>query len=188
MLKAEPGEGIADQSVGLDGFMANLAEAVGSRLHAGEGGINLIPIDYFTAAFLALMEGAPGGGIFHVVNGRAKRIEDIIDYSRRHFRLTGVRACTPDESKGNPQNPLESLYDHYVEAYGPYMRDTRVFETARSRPILEARGIVCPEFDYEIFARCMDYAVETGWGSRLFPVISDRAERGSRADRGKVNP
>jgi hypothetical protein len=42
MLKAEPGKGIADQPVSLDGFMANLAEAVRSRLQAGEGGIDLM--------------------------------------------------------------------------------------------------------------------------------------------------
>jgi nucleoside-diphosphate-sugar epimerase len=135
---------------------------------AGEGGIDLIPVDYFTGAFLAIMEGAPGGGVFHIVNGRAKRIEDIIDYSCRLFRMTGIRACGPEEFREKPRNPLEALYDHYVEAYGPYMRDARVFETARSRPILERKGIVCPEFDYGIFARCMNYAVETGWGSRLF--------------------
>jgi nucleoside-diphosphate-sugar epimerase len=132
---------------------------------AGQGGINLIPVDYFTAAFLSIMEGAPGVGVFHIVNDRAKRIEDIIDYSCRLFRMTGIRACGPEEFKEKPRNPLETLYDHYVEAYGPYMRDTRVFETARSRPILARKGIVCPEFDYEIFARCMNYAVETGWGS-----------------------
>jgi nucleoside-diphosphate-sugar epimerase len=135
---------------------------------AGQGGIDLIPVDHFTAAFLALMEEASGGGVFHIVNGRAKRIVDIVDYSCRLFRMTGIRACGPEEFKEKPRNPLETLYERYVEAYAPYMRDTRAFETAKSRPILERKGIVCPEFDYDIFARCMNYAVETGWGSRLF--------------------
>lgn len=135
---------------------------------AGGGGLDLVPIDHFTEAFLALMEGTPGGGVFHIVNGRPKRIEDIIDYSCRLFRMTGIKACGPEEFRERPRNPLEALYDRTVEAYGPYMRDTRVFETARSRTILEARGLVCPEFDYGIFARCMNYAIETGWGSRLF--------------------
>ncbi|MGD1010181.1 MAG: SDR family oxidoreductase [Candidatus Aminicenantales bacterium] len=135
---------------------------------ASEGGIDLVPIDYFTEAFLALMEGTPGGGVFHIVNGRPKRIEDIIDYSCRLFRMTGIRACGPEEFREKPRNPLEALYERYVEAYGPYMRDDRVFETARSQAILGPRGIVCPEFDYGIFARCMNYAIEAGWGSRLF--------------------
>ena len=134
---------------------------------AGQGGLDLIPVDYFTAAFLALMEGATEGGIFHITDGRAKRIEDIIDYSCRLFRLTGIKACGQEEFKEKPRNPLETLYDHYVEAYGPYMRDTRVFESTKSRSFLERSGLVCPEFDYGIFAACMNYAVETGWGARL---------------------
>jgi nucleoside-diphosphate-sugar epimerase len=132
------------------------------------GGLNLVPVDYFTAAFLALLEDAPEGGIFHIVNGAPKRIDDLVGYSCRLFRMTGIRACEPEEFGKAPRNALETLYERYVEAYGPYMRDSRVFDTAKSRPILESRGIVCPEFDYDIFARCMNYAVEVGWGSRLF--------------------
>jgi len=139
---------------------------------ASQGGINLIPVDYFTDAFLALMEGAPEGGIFHIVNGRTTRIEDIIDYSCRLFRMTGIRACTPDALRQVPKNALEVLYDRYVEAYSPYMRDTRVFDTAVSEALLERRGVVCPEFDYEVFARCMMFAVEVGWGLRLFTTDS----------------
>ncbi len=134
---------------------------------ADRGGLDLIPVDYFTAAFLALMEGSLEGGIFHITNGRPKRVEDIIDYSSRLFQLTGIRACGEGDFKEKPRTPLETLYEHYVEAYGPYMKDTRVFEAARSRPVLRRRGLVCPEFDYDIFARCMNYAVETGWGARL---------------------
>jgi nucleoside-diphosphate-sugar epimerase len=139
---------------------------------AGRGGINLVPVEYFTSAFLALMEGAPGGGIFHIVSPRSKRLEDLIDYSCRLFRMTGIRACSPEEFETVPKNPLEMLYDHYVEAYGPYMRDTRVFETSKSQPILERHGLACPEFDYEVFARCMTFAVEVGWGSRLFNSVT----------------
>jgi hypothetical protein len=62
---------------------------------------------------------------------------------------------------------LEILYDSYLEVYRPYMQDTRSFEAARAAPILERHGLACPEFDYEIFARCMDYAVEMNWGSKL---------------------
>jgi nucleoside-diphosphate-sugar epimerase len=135
---------------------------------AERGGLNLIPVDYFTDAFLAIMEDAPQGGIFHIVNRKQKRIEDIIDYSCRLFRMTGIRACSSAEFEKRTKNPLESLYDHYLKAYDPYMRDKRDFETTKSQPILERRGLVCPEFDYVIFSKCMNYAVETGWGSRLF--------------------
>jgi hypothetical protein len=135
---------------------------------ASRGGINLVPVDHFTRAFLALMEGAPDGGIFHIINGRATRLEDLIDYSSRLFRMTGIRACAPEEFEASPRNPLELLYERYVEAYGPYMRDTRVFEKVKSGPILERNGLMCPEFDYDVFTRCMTFAVEAGWGTRLF--------------------
>jgi len=135
---------------------------------AGSGGLDLVPVDYFTGAFIALWEEAPDGGIFHIVSGRAKRIEEIVDYGSRLFRLAGIRTCAREEFLKIPKNSLEMLYDSYVEAYGPYMTDTRIFDTAKSRPLLERRKLVCPDFAYDVFAKCMTFAVEAGWGSRLF--------------------
>lgn len=135
---------------------------------SGRGGFNLIPVDFFTEAFLALLEEAPAGGVFHIVSGRTKSVEDIAGYTSRFFRLSGVRVCAAAEFEAVAKNPLEDLYAHSVEAYGPYMKDSRVFETTVSGPILARRGIVCPDFDYGVFSRCMDFAVRTGWGSRLF--------------------
>ena len=134
---------------------------------AAEGGLNLVPVDHFVQAFLALREDAPGGGIFHIVNSRPKRIEDIIDYSSRLFRLSGISAVTEDEMARTTRNALERMFDQYLEVYRPYMLDRRVFGRDRSGPILDRRGIACPEFGYESFRRCMTYAVETGWGSKL---------------------
>jgi hypothetical protein len=42
MVKAETGEGIGDQPFSLDGLVANFAEAVGSGIHAGQSGIDLM--------------------------------------------------------------------------------------------------------------------------------------------------
>ncbi len=135
---------------------------------SGRGGLDLIPVDFFTAAFLALLEEATDGAIFHIVNGRPKPVEDIVDYTSRFFGISGVRACSPEELGASARNPLEALYGQYIEAYGPYMMDVRAFGTAASGPILSRLGIVCPEFDYRVFSRCMEYAVRTGWGARLF--------------------
>lgn len=140
------------------------------RLEVSDGGgINLIPVDYFVSAFLALMEERPDGGIFHIVNPRLKKIEDIIDYARRLFGLRGIEPCRTDDFKEKPKNALEVLYDSYLEAYSPYMRDTKTFDVSRAGPVLQKRGIACPEFDYDVFARCMNYAIEVDWGSRLHP-------------------
>ncbi len=134
---------------------------------AAEGGLNLVPVDHFVEAFLALREDAPRGGIFHIVNPRTKRIEDIVDYSSRLFRLSGVSAVTEDAIGRAPRNALERMFDQYLEVYRPYMLDRRVFDRAASGPILERRGLVCPELDYESFRRCMTFAVESGWGAKL---------------------
>jgi nucleoside-diphosphate-sugar epimerase len=141
---------------------------------AGSGGLDLVPVDYFTEAFLALWEESLAGGIFHIVSGRAKRIEEIIDYGSRLFRLTGIRACAREEFLRIPKNPLEMLYESYVDAYGPYMTDARIFDTSKSRPILGRRKLVCPDFDYDVFTKCMTFAVEAGWGSRLFDANTVR--------------
>ncbi len=156
------------------------AEEIGVRMEADgairiplrvevvrDGGINLIPVDYFTDAFLSIMEGAPDGGIFHVVNDRVTRIEEIIDFACRLFRMTGIKACGPDAFAAVPRNAIELLFERYVEPYVPYISDARVFEATNSRPLLRQRGVTCPEFDYEMFARCMLYAVEAGWRSPL---------------------
>ena len=64
------------------------------------------------------------------------------------------------------------LFDQYVEAYGPYMKDRRVFENSKTEAILGKRNIACPDFDYGIFSKCMQYAVDVDWGTKLF----DRAK------------
>jgi nucleoside-diphosphate-sugar epimerase len=132
------------------------------------GGINLVPVDYFVRAFRAIMEEALDGGIFHVVNSRLKKIEDIIEYTKRLFRIRGIEPCSTEKFERTSKNALEILLATYLEAYSPYIKDLRVFDTEKSGPILTGRKIVCPDFNYEIFSRCMNYAVETGWGAKLF--------------------
>jgi len=132
------------------------------------GGINLVPVDHCVAAFLAILEDGPGGGIYHIANPEQTKIEDIVDYGRRHFGLDGIEACGPEALAARPKNSLEVLYDSYLGVYRPYMQDTRTFEMTNAEPPLAGRGLACPAFDYEVFARCMDYAVATGWGGRLF--------------------
>jgi len=141
------------------------------RIEVGpRGGLNLIPVDYCVEAFLALRKEGLDGGIFHIVHPGSKRIEDIIDYAERFFHLRGIEACGAESFAARPRNALETLYDSYLEAYRPYMQDRRTFETGRSGPILERRGVSCPDFDEGMFRRCMGFAVEAGWGTRLFPV------------------
>ena len=136
--------------------------AVGS-----EGGINLVPVDHCVRAFMAIFEDGLDGGIYHIANPRLTRIEDIVAYAKRYFGLEGIEACGPEAFALRPKNALETLYDASLDAYRPYMQDTRSFDRANVAPILEKRGLVCPVFDYEVFSRCMRYAVEMDWGANL---------------------
>ncbi|MCX6568685.1 MAG: SDR family oxidoreductase [Candidatus Aminicenantes bacterium] len=140
------------------------------RIEVGrEGGINLVPIDHCVDAFMAILGDGLEGGVYHIVNSRPTRIEDLVLHAKRLFRLDGIETCGPEVFDVRPKNALETLYDSYLDAYRPYMQDLRTFEIRNAAPALEKRGLVCPEFDYDIFARCMNFAVETGWGTRLFP-------------------
>jgi nucleoside-diphosphate-sugar epimerase len=134
----------------------------------GKGGVNLVPIDYFVDAFLALMTEARDGDIFHIVSETPKPVAEIIGYTEKLFGLTGLRAAETEEFAVRQKNAIEQLFAHYMEAYGPYMRDERTFTTEHSRPILEDRGIACPDLREAVFARCMTYAISMDWGARLF--------------------
>jgi nucleoside-diphosphate-sugar epimerase len=133
-----------------------------------KGGINLVPVDYFVRAFAAIMEEALDGGIFHIVHRRLKKIEEIIEYAKRLFRISGIEHCSAEDFERKPKNALEILFATYLEAYRPYIKDLRVFDTGKSGTILAPKNIVCPDFDFEIFSRCMTYAVKVGWGAKLF--------------------
>ncbi len=139
------------------------------RIEAGrEGGINLVPIDHCVNVFMAVLEGGLDGGIYHIVNPRAAGIGELVAYAKRFFRIAGLEACGPEDFAARPRNALEILYDSYLEAYRPYMQDVRSFDVANAAAVMEGRGLTCPEFDYDIFALCMEYAVEMEWGAKLF--------------------
>jgi len=134
---------------------------------AREGGLNLVPVDHCVRAFMAIFEDGLDGGIYHIANPKATRIEDIVGYGRRFFHLEGIETCGKEGFSGRAKNALEVLYDSTLEVYRPYMQDLRTFDTANAAPFLERRGLACPAFDYGAFSRCMTYAVDVDWGTKL---------------------
>jgi hypothetical protein len=133
---------------------------------ANGGGVNLIPIDYFVNAFMSIMGECLDGGIFHIVNRKLKRVEDLIDYTKRLFKVGGMEPCPAEAFDEKSKNALEILFDAYLEIYGAYMRDTRIFDNRKAQAILSKEGVVCPDFDFDVFSRCMNFAV--GCGKSLF--------------------
>jgi nucleoside-diphosphate-sugar epimerase len=131
-------------------------------------GINLVPVDHCVRAFMAIFEDGLDSGIYHIANPRVTTLEDLVTFGKRRFQMEGIEASGPESFDVRPKNTLEVLYDSYLEIYRPYMQDTRSFDMTNAAPFLEKGGLVCPVFDYEIFSRSMDYAVEVEWGAKLF--------------------
>jgi hypothetical protein len=137
---------------------------------AEHSGLNLIPVDYFVNAFMTLMDECLEGGIFHIVNQKHKGMKDLMDYAKKLFNISGIEPCAPSAFGEKARNALEIFFDTYLEAYRPYMKDARTFENRKARAILSKKNVVCPDFDFEVFSRCMDYAIECGWGVRAFAM------------------
>lgn len=131
-------------------------------------GIDIIPVDHFVDAFFALRDDSTNGGIFHIARGWLTPVLEIIDFSRRFFKIAGINAVESRTLVDEPRNPIETLFDGLISVYSPYMSDSRIFAMDISRPILEKNGIVSPKFDFDVFSRCMAYAVKTRWGAELF--------------------
>lgn len=138
------------------------------RLEVGEGcGLNLIPVDYFVASMLAIMDGTPADGIYHLVNEKPVCLETLIDYTKTYFRLRGVEACPSAAYRQTPPNALEVLVEAQFAVYAPYMQDKRLFAQDHAAPLLAAQGLACPALDWDLFRRCVDYAVQVDWASPL---------------------
>jgi nucleoside-diphosphate-sugar epimerase len=139
---------------------------IGLPIHvpAGGVGIDLIPVDAFVRACLALFDRRPPGPIHHVVSGSPVRIETLIEYCERFF---GIHGLEPVQERDAPasRNPLQILFDRMIGPYRPYMCDGRRFLAGDA-----SRWADVPPFDYGAFSRAMTYAVETGWGERGGPT------------------
>ena len=64
------------------------------------------------------------------------------------------------------RNPVEELFDCFIEPYRPYLSDNRVFE--RTNTDRATGHLQPPEFSDEIFKKCMDYAIGVDWGGSIF--------------------
>ena len=132
------------------------------------GHMNMIPINYCVDAFCAIMEDSVNGGIFHLVTRDPEKLETIIEYIKRMFNIEGIRAVDVDELNKSPKNALEILFDTYIDLYKPYIKDPHIFVDDNAKEILSRHHIQCPPLTYEIFEKCMNYAIDVNWGKKLF--------------------
>lgn len=131
--------------------------------HRG-GWMNLIPVDHLVRTVLRIM-GSGETGVFHIVNRRENTLEELVGMTGSKFGIRGLRTVHGRRAGG--PSPLEVLLDGYIRLYYPYMADRRRFDDRRTRSVLRGTGVECPGLDSESFGRCMDFAVECGWGSGL---------------------
>lgn len=125
------------------------------------GTVNLIPIDYFVDTAINIVEDPEAGGIYHITNDHPPDMLALIEYSERFLNLRGVRAVWDVSKKPNP-NPAEELFDHFIEPYRPYLSDKRIFDRSRVKTVPGC--LDSPVLSYEVFERCMAYAVSSNWG------------------------
>lgn len=132
------------------------------RIMADGPGIDLIPVDFFVEAFAAIFDNVFESGIYHIVSGESTPVAVILQFASRLFGLRGVEVVGRNLF-GKPRNPIESSFARMIDAYLPYMSDRREFSMGKSRELLLQLRLSCPSFSYEVFRRCMDYAVGIGW-------------------------
>jgi hypothetical protein len=131
-----------------------------------KGSINLIPVDYFVATTMAIVEDGPAEGIFHLTNSSPLRPETLAAYTEQFMKVRGLEIAYGRAGDLVLRNAAEELFDGLIEPYRPYFSDTRVFQRTHTDAV--SGGIQPPEFTYEIFERCMEFASQVQWGKKLF--------------------
>ena len=138
------------------------------RLEYNHGeGINLVPIDFVVNAVNAIIEQPHNEHVYHIASKTYVSIAELIEFTHAFFGITGLSPVSTGFFHGHKKTPLECLFNGYIEPYLPYMRDRRTFSTKNTDSVLVSRGITCPAFDYELFSRCMRYALKTKWGKTV---------------------
>ncbi len=131
-----------------------------------EGSINLVPVNYFTETMLSIIEKSETGAIYHITSNHPESIVRLVSYTERFLNIAGIEVVVGKSCAEEMRNPPEELFDYFIKAYRPYISDTRNF--TRKNMDKAVSGVLPPDFSYEIFRKCMAYAVSTEWGKRLF--------------------
>ena len=133
-----------------------------------EGRLNVIPVNFFVEACIAIMEESINGDVFHIVNDNPNTLDELVDFTRHFLKITGVRTVELGEFQTLQKNAFDLLIAAYLDIYQPYMQDRRRFESEKANAILKKKSIRCPVFDYGTFEKCINYALEVDWGKKLY--------------------
>jgi nucleoside-diphosphate-sugar epimerase len=131
-----------------------------------EGKINLIPVNYFTETILSILEKPVNGTFYHITSNHPESMARLASYTERFLNITGIEVVIGTAAAAEMRNAPEELFDHFIKAYRPYIADQRIFK--RENTDRAADGALPADFSYEIFQRCMAFAVSADWGKKLF--------------------
>lgn len=128
----------------------------------GEGSVNLISVDHFVNAAIAILEHPQAEGIYHITCDNPPEIVTLMEYAERYANVKGIKMQWNPAGKNPNPNPAEEMFDRLIEPYRPYFSDRRIFDRSRMKAI--APELSTPPFTYDIFERCISYAVNCDWG------------------------
>lgn len=131
-----------------------------------EGDINIIPVDYFVISTISIMENCSDNGIYHLTNPNRTTMKILAKYYEQLMKVRGIEIIYGMMPNDLVRNPAEELFDRFVEPYRPYLSDNREFD--RTNTLLITDNLNPPEFTYEIFKTCMEYAIDVKWGELIF--------------------
>ncbi len=118
------------------------------------------------AAFLAILERPASETFFHIASQRPAGMAQLAAFSGRFLGLAGIEVVVGAAGAEAMRNPPEELFDLFIRPYRPYIADRRDF--ALENADQATGGSLPPDFSYEIFQRCMAFAVAADWGKKLF--------------------
>ena len=130
-----------------------------------EGALNIIPVDYFVNATMKIIARASPGGIYHLTNNSHTKLESIAEYNEQFMKIRGVEIIYGKPVDNGLRNPVEELFDRFIEPYRPYLSDNRIFE--RENTDILTDNLHPPVFSFKIFEKCMEYAISVNWGQSI---------------------
>ncbi len=136
------------------------------------GSINLIPVDYFVQATRKIIASHSPGGIFHLTNNSAPTLETLAAYNKEFMKIRGVEIICGQAENKVMRNPVEELFDRFIEPYRPYLSDDRIFDRTNTDSATD--HLQPPEFSNEMFRKCMEYAIGVNWGESIFSEVNNK--------------
>lgn len=131
-----------------------------------KGKINLIPVDYFTRTLLSIIENPVSRAIYHITSNNPQSMEMLAAYTQKLLNITGIEVVIGAPGPDDVRNAPEELFDHLIKPYLPYISDKRIFRRENTDRV--TGNTYPPDFSYEIFEKCMAFAISVDWGKKLF--------------------